>query len=375
MRIKRLHIENYRCVGQPGFDIDFNSDGLVTLLLGDNGCGKSSALDAITTLMGQRRLTAYDVHADRDGHRIGEARISLLTDDGTMLERTYHWLNQKYGSRGRRRNLFARPDSNGMFPIFACFSSKIPKHIAVPHSHRTLRWLNHALAVLAGKRFRFPAPEEVNSKYIFVEEPGGICMDRRFPFFSLGAGYRRLFSIAAETVMLMAKANPHAKNPLLSPGVILIDELDLHLHPCWQRDITARLTEAFPHLQIIATTHSAVTVAGAADFARVVRLRNTGHWEDSVKVSGTLSRTDIGCLLLSDLFGLPSLLPPSAARLEKRRDEILAMPEPGPGERQELGEIDRALDGLPAGTSLREREMYELLRAIAAKIGMNTSDI
>lgn len=372
MRISRLHIDNYRCVASPGFDIDFNSDGLVTLLLGDNGCGKSSALEAIATLMGQRRLSRSDVHADRDGHRIGAARISLVADDGTMLERTYDWLKQKSGSRGRRQNLFSRPDSNGMFPIFAYFGSKIPRHTFVPRSPRIIEVLNRALAMLAGKRFRFPDDVEDNS--LLVEEPGGICMDRRIPFFSLGAGYRRLFSIAAGIVRLMVRANPQADNLLLTPGVLLIDELDLHLHPCWQRDIAGRLAEAFPRLQIIATTHSAVTVARAADFAKVIRLGSAGRWEDSVKVSGTLSRTDIGRLLLSDLFGLSSLLPPSAARLEKRRDEILAMPEPGPDERRELGEIDRALDGLPAGTSLRERELHGLLCAIAEKIGINPSD-
>ena len=49
---------------------------------------------------------------------------------------------------------------------------------------------------------------------------------------------------------------PLLDNPLHGAGVVLIDELELHLHPKWQRDVTEKLRRTFPNIQFIATTHS-----------------------------------------------------------------------------------------------------------------------
>jgi predicted ATP-binding protein involved in virulence len=54
----------------------------------------------------------------------------------------------------------------------------------------------------------------------------------------------------------LAIANPGLKNPLYGFGVVLIDEIELHLHPKWQREIIPALTRTFPHCQFIVTTHS-----------------------------------------------------------------------------------------------------------------------
>ena len=54
----------------------------------------------------------------------------------------------------------------------------------------------------------------------------------------------------------LALANPLLKNPLRGAGVVLIDELELHLHPKWQREVTGKLRKTFPNIQFIATTHS-----------------------------------------------------------------------------------------------------------------------
>ena len=61
-------------------------------------------------------------------------------------------------------------------------------------------------------------------------------------------------------------------------GVVLIDEIDLHLHPAWQRRITADLPRVFPKLQFIATTHSP-QVIGETDPGRAIVLREGGRVE------------------------------------------------------------------------------------------------
>ena len=72
----------------------------------------------------------------------------------------------------------------------------------------------------------------------------------------LSDGYKTLLSLVIDLASRMALANPELANPLLAPATVLIDEIDLHLHPDWQSRVIADLLNAFPHTQFILTTHS-----------------------------------------------------------------------------------------------------------------------
>jgi predicted ATP-binding protein involved in virulence len=77
-------------------------------------------------------------------------------------------------------------------------------------------------------------------------------------FSELSSGQRALLGLFCDIAYRCAVLNPHL-GPLAcleTRGVVLIDEIDLHLHPEWQRDVVGSLLTAFPGLQIIATTHS-----------------------------------------------------------------------------------------------------------------------
>ena len=73
----------------------------------------------------------------------------------------------------------------------------------------------------------------------------------------LSDGERGILSIALDLARRLSQANPHLTDPLAEGrATVLIDEIDLHLHPKWQRQIVHNLTAAFPRCQFIATTHS-----------------------------------------------------------------------------------------------------------------------
>ncbi len=73
----------------------------------------------------------------------------------------------------------------------------------------------------------------------------------------LSDGEKNLLVMVADIARRLAIANPDpTKNALKGEGIILIDEIELHLHPQWQRDIIPRLTSTFPNCQFIVTTHS-----------------------------------------------------------------------------------------------------------------------
>jgi predicted ATP-binding protein involved in virulence len=73
----------------------------------------------------------------------------------------------------------------------------------------------------------------------------------------LSDGERSVLALVLDLAKRLAQANPETKSPLTEgEAVVLIDEIDLHLHPQWQRKIVGNLERTFPRCQFIATTHS-----------------------------------------------------------------------------------------------------------------------
>lgn len=80
----------------------------------------------------------------------------------------------------------------------------------------------------------------------------------------LSDGYRTSVALFADLARRCALLNPHlgAQAAALTPGIVLVDEVELHLHPAWQRRFLTDLRTAFPKMQIIVTTHSPQVLAG-----------------------------------------------------------------------------------------------------------------
>ena len=72
----------------------------------------------------------------------------------------------------------------------------------------------------------------------------------------LSAGEKLILSTVIDIAHRLTLANPSLENPLEGQGIVLIDEIDLHLHPQWQREVVPALLTTFPNLQFIITTHS-----------------------------------------------------------------------------------------------------------------------
>lgn len=78
-----------------------------------------------------------------------------------------------------------------------------------------------------------------------------------FKIEQLSDGEKMLLMLVTDLARRLAIANPNSRNALLNgEGIVLIDEIDLHLHPQWQRSVIPSLTQTFPNCQFIVTTHS-----------------------------------------------------------------------------------------------------------------------
>ena len=89
-----------------------------------------------------------------------------------------------------------------------------------------------------------------------------VCMDRpgqkptRLALDQLSGGYRIVLALVSDLARRMALANPHLEDPLSSEAIVLIDEVELHLHPSWQQRVLIDLQNTFPNTQFIVSTHS-----------------------------------------------------------------------------------------------------------------------
>ena len=82
--------------------------------------------------------------------------------------------------------------------------------------------------------------------------------DAQLPFDMLSDGVRNVLAMVGDIAYRAATLNPHLREEAAAktPGIVLIDEIDLHLHPLWQREVVDDLRDVFPALQFVATTHS-----------------------------------------------------------------------------------------------------------------------
>lgn len=143
----------------------------------------------------------------------------------------------------------------------------------------------------------------------------------KVPTISLSDGYRSVLALAGDLVWRLIQSFPDSSDPLKEEGVVLIDELDIHLHPIWQRDIAGWLREQFPNLQFIVSTHSPLIAVGAGDQALTLKvsLKNGKSVVDEVK---NMAAMNVDRVLQTEAFGLISPYSPQTQKKIDRYDYL-----------------------------------------------------
>jgi len=150
------------------------------------------------------------------------------------------------------------------------------------------------------------SPREPN-RVTFVDG-NGVVVDISY----LGDGYRSALAIVFELIRRVIEhfepdqiwAEVDGKQRIIAPGVVLIDEADAHLHPSWQRNIGYWLTDWFPNMQFIVTTHSPL-VCQAAERGSILRLPDPGSSDAPYVVEG-LERDRLLYGNILDAYATPS---------------------------------------------------------------------
>lgn len=184
---------------------------------------------------------------------------------------------------------------------------------------------------------------------------------------NLSHGYQTMIAWMTDFASRLVETYPDSPNPLAEPAVCLVDEIDLHLHPRWQRDIIAYLTNLFPKTQFIVTAHSPLIVQ-SAEKANVVVLRKNGDHVVIENDKRLVQGWRIDQILTSDLFGLDSARPPGYARMLEERRVLLSKKRRSKADKLRLAELDAALDAMPAGESATDREAMDIIRRAAERL-------
>ncbi len=300
-------------------------------MVGDNGSGKTTILRAVAlALMGASNLPALKADWNQwlrgaDATTAG-ASISLERIPGRpSVASSHRVIALQWQRTGGDASLRASPpDAAGVLSVgygpFRRFSGGDPeyeKHLAaVPESARHLSLFNERVALTETlswlQELRFKSLEHDLESALLLDRltklvnEAGLLPSRvqlasitsatvtfrdehgyEYPIDDLSDGYRSVLSLTLDIVRQLALAvgptrvfDPEKPAVVSTPAIVLIDEVDAHLHPAWQRTIGPWFCQHFPAVQFIVTTHSPL-VCQAAETGSVFRLPSRDDEQDA----------------------------------------------------------------------------------------------
>lgn len=319
MFLEHLRVENIRSLTDVSVDfVDYSvSENRVrswTLLVGENGTGKSTFLkaaallmagsDALPDLLGDARswvkngkqvgricgrlrtqewelreisLEIHEGDTRSDLLKRNEATLSALND--ALSRATQNYFTAAYGPYRRVSNEHGPTSSFSQLPRARSLVTLFDKNALV---HPLPSWAM-TLEYRDGDEGLKIVREAINAlmpgiAFIDVDKSRGTLrfetQDGIVSFEQLSDGFQSVVAWIGDLLFRITEAFAHYREPLNARGLLLIDEIDAHLHPAWQRKLREFLSAKLPNFQIVATTHSALTLQQARQDEAIVLARN-----------------------------------------------------------------------------------------------------
>ncbi len=187
------------------------------------------------------------------------------------------------------------------------------------------------------------------------------------PVGSLSTGYRSVLAWVIDFASRMLDRYPRVRKPFAQPAVVLIDQIDLYLHPKWQREVMERLTQIFSGTQFIATAHSPLIIQAVPE-PNLVLLERVGEEVHIINRPQDVRGWRTDQLLASDLFGHQPTRDPKTEQLMEERQQLLESAKLTPKEQRRLKSIDLKLGEVPYGESPEQAEMLAFLKKAATSL-------
>ncbi len=427
--IRKLLIENVRCFGKNqtlDFSTGNNKISQWTVILGDNGSGKTTLLRSITAMLPApesflRRRSNWDTEYDLSIYTRWNKSWSLRRGDGkeksvlklNIVETKSAFDDGKNGVPMDLRyehsydddevfNPHYRSSINTVFfsPVF-CFAYGANRRVA-PNSLTGTKLLEANETLFNDEAF-LPSSEEFflqvdyesaksrrgSSEINVVKNllkrilPSGIQdikvikagpllrevqVKTHFGWVNineLSLGYKTTIGWLIDFASKMIYYHRNSKNPFNEPAILILDEIDLHMHPAWQVEIVENLTKLFPKTQFIVTAHSPLIVQAALG-ANIILLKRVSNRVKIINDPDIIRTWRVDQVLTSDLFGLISSRSPFVEKLLEERNELLRKMQLDEQEKTKLRQIEDVLGELPVYDDVYEKQAYSALNKITS---------
>lgn len=318
MIVKTLALSDFRSADHVVFDGEHAFDPRMNVFYGDNGAGKSTLLDALAIALSWVSAKVRTLGSSGAGIKESDIRNNEFSTElaitASHAENDYAWTFRKVlkgvalapeksdysGAAELAKVIVANVQTDGGLPVLVAYPVTravldIPLKIKSKHQFEAFNAYDEAFSGAANFRVFFEwfrNREDIENQS--ARDNGGVIRkDRqieavrraieaflpgitdlrimRDPSLHMQAkkhgnalhvdqlsdGEKCLLAMVGDLARRLAIANSGNENdPLQGSGVVLIDEVDLHLHPSWQRDIVPRLLDTFPKCQFFLSTHS-----------------------------------------------------------------------------------------------------------------------
>jgi len=393
--VQRIEIRNFKCIRSLSLDIEFAQNGRTgwKMLLGENGAGKSSVLQAVAlALAGPRSTQVKGGDLLRRGAKRGQVKVWLSTEPNpvtvTISNRKVHFQEDGVATFVRGYGALRITEKIEETPAAVSDSRRQIRNLFDPHyplvnPNRWLKTLTPAdfdrVAITLKDVLRI---EEDVDNLILVRENNEIHV--KTPSRPLGAlhtlsrGQQAVLELATDIMAGIMQHGAEGSAPFdfrQSKGIVLLDEIDAHLHPRWKMKIVTRLRTAFPNLQFLVTTHEPLCLRGLTR-GEIVRMHEDKGEVGAQVCDVSLDGWRIDQILTSPLFGLYTTIDPDLDRNFRRYYELLARGEEklSGDERTKLGELRQLVHAHNRlGYTRRDQLLYEVIDRAIAKEGLNPS--
>jgi len=368
MRISKLYLHNVKCYDEV--EVDFSEEDSIalrnrTIILGNNGTGKSTVLKSIALLLAGSSSLGEILGEPNDWIKIGEAEcrleLRLLTEkseeriislvfelDDTLkkiidrnrksldllddaVEHTKrNYLTIGYGvyrrvgakAAGSSKGQYEHDRSNNIATLFDSDSYLYPfeswvMDLDYRHGIESLTQIKKAINKLLPDA-EFDHIDKERSKVVFKTKNGLV------DFNQLSDGFQMTANWLGDLLYRVSSIYEDYKNPLNAEFVLLIDEIALHLHPSWQREVIISISKLLPNAQIIATTHSPFVAQQAKSGELYTIVKSESKKLDLFHYTNDPRKLLIHQILMSDIFGLTT---DESVTVERAKNKIRKDPD------------------------------------------------
>lgn len=314
----------------------------------------------LTTQHGWREFKGVSHYGGKDPQWPSDMAVDPLRE--ARREQLPYWFIAGYGvdrslpppGGEGRADLYSDPIKRRLENLFdqrkltaTGFSDLLEQELAHAYNHALIKVLlaDKLLPRITAVQMRHPSQkvrslQELRESHLFYFEQGRESLS--IPTTWLSRGYQSTIAWIADLIGHFLLEAGTAVDPRRMEGLVLIDELDLHLHPTWQAALIPALKQVFPKLQFIGTTHSAMLLPGLVQ-DEVLLLKQDAEGNVVVEPAPESPALMTGSEIFESFFGIHHLYPDTLGQDLQRFGYLASNPYRSDAEEREMGQVLKRL--------------------------------